>query len=152
MKQKGMFWHEYHNGWSLTYCSSYDGRIRDIEKYKPKHEIKPRIKYFQPIKGRLPQEVVIAAKEITKVYDAYEKAHNAYKKAEQAYVGTGRVPGEFQAHDKAWYACVRAYHACIEAGPSYDKVVRKYEVEIAALHKKECPNCTWNGEELVFDK
>jgi len=29
-------------------------------------------------------------------------------------------------------------------------VMQKYKPKIEALHKLECPNCSWNGKKIVF--
>ena len=59
MKNKGFTWHCHHDI-LLEWCYDYKGRVEDIKKNKPKHEIKTRLKLFKFVKGKLPIEMVKA--------------------------------------------------------------------------------------------
>ena len=64
MKNKGMFWHQYHLG-LVSWCASYWKRVWEIIIYKPKREWFRRFKRFRRIKGELPQELIDIAKRLT---------------------------------------------------------------------------------------
>lgn len=118
--KKGMYWHEYHLG-LISYCFDYDARWQNILAYKPKREIESRIKWFQPVKGKLPDAVVKAAKILTKIKAAYDKADSP-----------------------------RTWNAWNGARAAFNRAIADNKSTIEKLHKKECPNCTWDGERLVF--
>lgn len=133
--KKGMYWHEYHRG-LISYCFDYDERLRNIHAYKPEREIESREKWFQPVRGKLPDAVVKAANIFTKAIATCDKAWVVYQKG-------GYVAGKARdANDKANAAKTRAYCA-------FGKALRDNKSAIEKLHKKEC-NCTWDGERLVF--
>jgi len=146
--KKGMCWHEYHRG-LISYCFDPDKRVRDIRKYKPEHEIKPRIKWFRRVKGKLPDAVVRAAKVFTEADTAYDNAGATYDNAvaacDRAWAACDKA-----ACDKAWVAYNKTVAAYDKARAAYEKAIEANKVAIEELHKKECPNCPWNGKELVF--
>ena len=64
-----------------------------------------------------------------------------------------RVEGELPEEVKrAGQEYARALREHDRAGQEYDRALDLHKEEIEALHKKECPDCTWNGKELVFEK
>ena len=123
MIKKGMFWHVHHDT-LLEYCYDYDERVRFIKKNKPKSEQELRLRLFQPVKGKLPMAV-------TKARAAYDKARAAYGKAMTAY-------------DKTGIACAKAMTA-------YDKAIENNMPAIEKLHRKEYPDCPWDGR-TIFSK
>ena len=60
MKNKRMFWHEYHEG-LLSWCTSYWGRLWQIILYKSAKEWFVRIRRFKKVKGDLPEELIVAS-------------------------------------------------------------------------------------------
>ena len=102
-KKKGMFWHVHHDV-LVEYCHGYQERVDFINEFKLPNEVHTRLKLFQPVKGKLPDDVV------------------------------------------------KAREACNEAREAYDEAREAHQVEITALHEKECPDCIWDGEELDFSK
>lgn len=137
MKKSGLYWHVHHD-LLVEFCYDYDERVRFIEFHKPSGEIESRLKVFQPVRGKL-------SKNIQKTGLAHSKAYRIYH----------RVWREFYAASPAAYAA--ASQAYYEAGLAYSKARRTYigvlqthRAEIEELHAKECPDCTWNGERLVF--
>ncbi|KKK99442.1 hypothetical protein LCGC14_2632720 [marine sediment metagenome] len=135
MKQTGMFWHVYHNC-LVSWCYSYDERKVYILDFKPKDEQELRIKYMQPVKGQLPKKFVEACK-------AHFKARRACDKAWQAYLENSKT-NECEAYNEA-------YEVYDEAERVYDEAERVYAEEINALHADECPDCSWDGTEIVFE-
>jgi uncharacterized protein YdeI (YjbR/CyaY-like superfamily) len=130
MKTKGMFWHVHHDV-LLEYSHDINERVAYIKAKKPKEEVPLRLKLMKPVRGKLPDEVV-------KAYAARDKANAAYDKA-------------YAARDKAYAACVKAYAARDKADAARDKAIKKHMKKIEALHKKECPDCPWDGK-TIFPK
>ena len=66
----------------------------------------------------------------------------------------GKLPEELVEAGKVYYKAMKAYDeagkAYYEARKVYYKVYDKYKQEIEALHKQECPSCTWNGETIFY--
>lgn len=52
--------------------------------------------------------------------------------------------------DKAETVYDKAEAAWNKADIAYDNAIEKHRKAIEKLHAKECPDCTWNGRELVF--
>jgi hypothetical protein len=52
---------------------------------------------------------------------------------------------------KAWEAHVKATEAYVKATEAYVKALEECKKEIKELHKKECPNCPWDGK-TIFSK
>ena len=154
-----MFWHVYHNG-LMAYCHSYDERADYIRNHKPADEIETRLRLFQPVKGKLPKAVIKASAAYGKVYAAYGKAYAAYDKVSAAYDKMYAAYGKaYAAYDKAYAAYGKAYAAYDKVSAAYDKVYAAYDKavqdnlpEIKALHAKECPDCLWDGTQIVFGK
>jgi len=51
---------------------------------------------------------------------------------------------------EAWEARDKAWDAWEKAWKTWDKA--KSDAHILALHKKECPNCSWNGQTILTKK
>ncbi len=130
MIKKGMFWHVHHDT-LLEYCYDYDERVRFIKKNKPKSEQELRLRLFQPVKGKLPMAV-------TKAMTAYAKARTAHAKARIAYA-------------KAWTAYTKARIAYTKAWTAYTKAIENNMPAIEKLHRKEYPDCPWDGR-TIFSK
>lgn len=125
MKQKGMFWHVYHNK-LLEYCYSYDERVNYIKEHKPANERKTRLRLLKPVKGKLPKAVIEA-------YTACDKAYAVYN-----------------ACYKALTTRYKTYITWSKARATLCKAIQDNMSEIEALHKVECPDCPWDGEKIVF--
>ncbi len=117
---KGMFWHVHHDE-LLEYCYDYDERVRFIKENKPKNERELRLRLCRPVKGKLP----IAVK----------KAGIAYSTAAKAYIETPTFGGDI------WSAMNKSRKA-------YQEVVEDNMPAIEELHRKECPDCPWDGKTI----
>ncbi len=129
--KSGFYWHVYHSE-LLTWCYDYDERAKYIKKYKPEHERAIRLALMQPVKGKLPEDLI-------KTGEVYVKARNIYIRLDRLSDvdrnanKTNRARKKF---DEAW----RIFREAIKNNLPYLK----------KLHSKECPDCCWNGKELVF--
>ena len=121
--KSGFFWHIHHEI-LLEYSYNIDKRVAYIKSYKPKDQIEIRLRLMKPVKGELPQEVVKARKVYNEARNAYNEAENAYDEAENAYD---------------------------EAENAYNEAIQRNKIVIEELHRKECPNCPWDGK-TIFPK
>jgi len=65
----------------------------------------------------------------------------------------GKLPDEVvkagEASNRAGESYVKAWEACDKAWEAYDKALKRHKKAIEALHRKECPNCPWNGKTIL---
>jgi hypothetical protein len=132
-----MFWHVHHDQ-LFEYCYSYDGRVAFIKRKKHPSEVNTRLRLLKPVVGDLPYQILEARKAYEEACTASEEACTAYQEAWKAY-------------QEASKACDEACMACDEARKAQDAARNACEEEINQLHAKECPDCPWDGREIVFD-
>lgn len=84
VRGEGFYWHVHHDGLA-SWCWGYEERVRAIEQ-KPANEIETRLRLFQPVKGKLPQELLETGAAYVEARAAYNKAWAAYDEARAAYV------------------------------------------------------------------
>ena len=131
-------WHVHHNVLIEPLTEPIENRIKYFKKFKPKSEIELRLKLLKVVKGKLPKEFVEAWQEYNEARQKDVEAWQKYDEALQKYYEARQKYDEiWQEYDKAWQ--------------KYDEAYKKYESQILALHKKECPNCSWNGK-TIFSK
>ena len=134
----GMYFHCHHNvlcGWVYD----YQKRVDYIKNYKPKNEIKTRLRLFKKVKGKLPEEFVEAEKKFVEAEKKYDEAWKKYDEARGKYVKAR------EKYDEARKKFIEAEKNLVEAR-------KKYAPEIEKLHKKECGCKEWNSnkQELEF--
>ncbi len=127
MKKQGMYWHVHHSQ-LVEYCYDYDERVRMIKRSKPRHEIADRLRLMQPVKGSFPKALIKASLAYRKVYDAYMKEHFF-----------------------AWFER-RLWKQRDRAEKLIRVTMEAYEKEIEKLHAEECPDCIWDGREMIFKR
>ena len=138
-------WHVHHNVLIEPLTKPIENRIKYIKKFKPKNEIELRLKLLKVVKGKLPKEFVEAWQKYYETWQEYVEVWQKYDKAKQKYDEIWQEYDEaMQKYDEAWQKCYEALQECVE-------VYKKYESQILALHRKECPNCSWNGK-TIFNK
>lgn len=130
-RKSGFYWHVHHNK-LIEWCYDVDERLEVIRTLKPAEEQELRERLFQPVKSKLPQELLETGKVYDKAWAAHNKAWAAYYKARAA-------------HNKARAAYYKAWAAL-------NKLLLKYESKIKELHAKECPNCPWDGETIFPER
>ena len=132
------YWHIHHDELVEPIIEPIENRIEFIKNYKSPREILIRLHLLKPVMGKLPKAVIEAGNAYKKAGIAFDKAHNAFNKA----------CGPYQ---KVWRDCHKAWSAYLKIKSAYDKVIMAHLPKIEALHKKECPNCPWNGK-TIFPK
>jgi len=147
MRQKsGMFWHIHHNR-LVEWSDNIDERIDYIKEKKPANEIETRLRLMKRVKGKLPKEFVKAEKARSKAWHkadkAWEKRYETFERACKSY-----IYWKPDAWEKTYETLERACNAWEKAQDKADNAWNKHRAEIEALHKIECPNCTWDGEKV----
>ncbi len=82
VKKSGLYWHVHHLQLA-EWCYSYDERKDFITKHKPKGERPTRLKWFQPIKSRLPKKLSAAISDCGKAEKALDNAQKTNLQAEK---------------------------------------------------------------------
>ncbi len=156
MKKQGFYWHVHHDI-LLEYCYDYDGRVWSIKSVKPKNEIETRLRLFKPVKGKLPEEMIKmwekvkeAERKVTIVRHKWHKAWCDLDKARQTRWRIVKLWKTKLNYRKARKEDLEAWAKHMKALREYLKDVNNNLEQIEALHKKECPNCCWNGGQMVF--
>jgi len=138
------YWHIHHNQ-LLEFSDNIRERIEYIKRHKPAYETDLRLALLKPVRGKLPRAVVEAEKACQKARIAKAEAYVAwitYCKA-QKFCKKARVI--YKVRREAFKKAVMTYKKMWSARC---KVIEIYRAEIEALHKKECPNCPWNGKTI----
>ena len=142
---KGFCWHVHHDG-LLEWCYSYKERIAHIKVSKPAEEQELRLHLLQPVKGQLPQPLIEAGNAYDETSNAFKKAGGAFSKAWDTFHKAGNpYPKRRDAYEKAGVAYHETRDAYIKARDTYHEALVRYQPEIKALHKLECPDCPWDG-------
>ena len=123
-------WHVHHDVLVEPLFEPIKYRQLDIRQHKPEEERERRLALLKPVLGILPDSVI--------------KAGAAYAQARDAFAETWAV-------DVAWAAFVKAEDIYDKARADYKEVCQTEYLAIEALHKLECPNCTWDGK-TIFPK
>jgi len=141
------YWHIYHNQ-LLSFSDNIRKRIEYIKQCKPECELKRRLELLKPVRGKLPRA-------ITELGEAWEKTRIAYEKAwiavQEAWMTHPKVREACERGQMTYEEALTAYItkvAYAKAGEAYHKIIRAYQVEVKALHAKECPNSPWDGRTI----
>lgn len=117
-----LYWHAYHDR-LVDYLRYPKRRTVVINRHKPRYQIAERLRMFQPVKGRLPRELVLALNRLHKTTKAMGEHHSS---------GTS--------------------HARIMASQAFHRAEDEYMPAIKALHDTECKNCIWDGRKIDFSR
>ena len=119
---EGMVWFLHHD-LQLEWCYYLNYRIEYINVFKPEEERETRLRWLKPVEGKLTEEVVKAAKALSKLYYAHMNTHTVSE----------------------YYELRTPY---LKAKYEYKKVLETHAKEIDGLFKIECPGCPWDGATL----
>ena len=117
----GMAVHVHHDI-LFEYCHNYQERVDYINKEKPEHERKTRIKLFAMLTQ---EQIAMLPKEFVEERQKYDEVSQKYNEAMQKY-------------DEARQKC--------------NEASQKYKPQLEEIHKKICGCKEWDGTELVFPK
>ena len=128
----------------------YEARIAYILKHKPKDEQATRLNNFRPVVSKLPAEIIKAHGAYAEAWEACDKAREAFDKAWEAYREAYDKAGEAyrEAYDKATEAYHKAGEAYVEAVGVYREAILANTTKLQALHTKDVPQHTWNGNSI----
>ena len=134
--EQGFYWHVHHADVLIEWCRSYKERKAFILENKADNNIDTRIRLFKPVRGTLPREVVEAGKSYHEAWKAYDEASKTAGKT----------------HDKVWKSYHEASKAYDEAWKVCEKALKNNMPAIEDLHRKECPDCPWDGHSIFPNK
>ena len=123
-------WHVHHDVLVEPLFEPIKYRQLDIRQHKPEEERERRLALLKPVLGILPDSVI--------------KAGAAYAQAVDAYDETWATNVARAAFWKAW----KARDVYGKARADFKEVCQTEYLAIEALHKLECPNCTWDGKTI----
>ncbi len=149
--KSGLYWHCHHDR-LLEFCYDYQERVDYIMMYKPKSEIKTRLRLFKPVK-KLSKSTIILIKKIAEQKKRTEKAHDKYIDFAVDYVMS---PSPHQKILLAKKENLRKRYR-IEDDKDNDLYFKLQDLLDnhpfwEKLHKKECNCKEWNGNEIVFSR
>ena len=146
--RQGFFWHVHHEI-LIEWCHNYNERAEYIRTRKSSNEQETRLRLFQPVKGKLPEEVVEAGRACGEARQAHNKANRAYDEAYRVYNKTWLFRGKARrAYDKAYRVYDEAERVYYKAEQACNKALIKNKSKIEALHAEEYPNCPWDGHTI----
>ena len=134
MKTK-LAWHVHHDVLVEPLIGTIEDRAKYIRENKPASEIELRLKLLKKVIGKLPRPFMETCE---KYEEAREKSVEAWEKYKEAC----------ETREKSVEACEKykeAWENREETWEKYEEAREKYKAEIEKLHKKECPDCPWNG-------
>ena len=151
------YWHIHHE---ILCEGTYDisERIGYIKKYK--RDIRTRLHLMTPVKHpeKLPLRFRRAATACVKADAAYEnasasatKAYDIHTKALSAAIAFDAYTETLADYVKVFAVYEQARAACAKASITYIKALTTCAAQLEKLHKKEHPNCPWNGK-TIFPK
>jgi len=167
------YWHIHHEILCEPLREPIEERIAYIKKDKPSNERALRLRLLKPVHGQLPSVYAKACAAYHEARAAWEKAWVPYHEAWPALQEAAAARHEswptwekaaWVAHQKRWTAHHEAKAAWDEAGAAYDEACAALhearaawlnawaacKPEIEALHRTECPDCTWDGTTILL--
>ena len=127
-KKPGFYWH-LSSDTLMGWCYNYKGWVECIKDNEPAYKVEGRLRLFRPVKGKLPEEFL--------------EAFQGIEEADEMYDETARKI------DEALQELEEGRKRCRKAEERFQVAVKIYKEEIEALHKRECPNCSWAGRRII---
>lgn len=128
------YWHADHDVLVARLTVPIEDQIEYIMHHEPAAEIETRLRLLRPVQN-------------VAVLDGYE---TAVRRTWEAYKALECWAGD--THKAAEYRAWKAHEAVMRrVWKTYDALVRQRWEAQKELHRKECPNCPWNGK-TIFPK
>ncbi len=140
----GMYWLCHHQ-LILEWVDDYEGRVKYIRENKKPREIPRRLKWFRRVQGKLPADLVRAARAWRKRVDAYWKARDAA--IDCLCQGSNTDMNKYEELAVREKSLERI---ALRADRRYVSLVKKHHRTIVRLFHQECPGCPWDGKQLMF--
>jgi len=153
------FWHVHHDV-LLEYSDNIKERISYIEKNKPAHEVRVRLRLMKRVRGRIPEPIIKAGKAILAAKKAIGAANKTRDKScASHYRARWALYGGLKGANKAWLeadevltkasqSLDRATARYIKAICAFDCAIQNNRGALEALHQQECPDCPWDGHTI----
>jgi multidrug resistance efflux pump len=139
MMANELYWHVHHDTLLEPLTEPIQNRIEYIKtekaKYETEKQIELRLRLLRPLIGPLPEKWDKAEAEWDKAEAEWDKAEAELDKARAEWA-------------KAVAELSKARAERDKAEAELDKAEAQHKIEIEALHKKECPNCPWDGSSI----
>ena len=160
---RGFVWHVQSDGSLLEWVDSLEANLACIHIGKAKKwHSEEHARLMRPVVGALPKAVVQAGLLMGPAWDDLVAAKRAYEQAWAAYGAAGRAvkAGRLdtaswaqmgEEYDTAAKAFAKAKRAYSEQWYRVQTAVTRNKQAIEELHRKECPNCPWDGK-TIFPK
>lgn len=142
-RSPGMYW-LCHHGLIVEWVGDYQERVDYIKTEKKKSQWLRRLKWFRRVQGKLPANLVRAAKNN---YECDNAFWLAIDRTGEALKSHGILSQQYDAASEEKHRFIRAH---VRARSRYYALLEKHYRSIMRLFRKECPGCPWNGERLVF--
>ena len=140
-----LVWHIHHEMLLEPLEEPFETRVKYIKATKRAYEVPIRLRLMKPVQeGNL--LLPFLAKAQAKVARAYANANKAHIAWDAAFEGQGKRTTTYDSLDKVF---AKLAAACDERDKA--RVQWAYacsDPRVFALHKKECPNCPWNGRTI----
>src|SRR3990167_1160051 len=152
----GMAVHVHHDI-LFEYCHNYQERVDYINKKKPEHERKTRIKLFAMLTqeqiAMLPKEFVEARQKCNEASQKWNEERQKYDEVSQKYNEAMQKYDEArQKYDEVSQKYDEVSQKYNEARQKCNEASQKYKPQLEEIHKKICGCKEWDGTELVFPK
>ena len=154
-KDPEYYWHVHHNVLCEALTEPIQNRISYIRSSKPKGEVETRLRCMTPVlhPERLPVEWREAG---AKWEEADAKRSEAYAKRSEADAKWSEADAKWSEADakrrEAGAKLSEADAKWEEADAKWREADAKCLPQIEALHKKEHPNCPWDGKTIFPEK
>lgn len=163
--QAGFYWHVHHEV-LLEWCYNYEERADYIRRRKAPDEVGVRLRLFRPVQSPLCSALVATGEDVHRKWCVCEKAREEHEKARGAFnqhtEALNRTPQQseiawtvyrklLRAQRRAADACLRARRDFDRGLLAFDRAVEENRLCVEAFHRRECPDCPWDGK-TIFPK
>ena len=136
------YWHVHHEVLCEALTEPIQNRIDYIKSNKPASEVETRLRCMTPVLH--PEKLPVKWRE------AYAKWREAYAKWREADAKSREAYAKWE--EEAGAKLSEAYAELEEADAKWDEAYPKCLPQIEALHKKEHPDCPWDGKTIFPEK
>lgn len=148
-----LWWHVHHNLLFEPLTAPVDVRREVIVKQKPLWAVPIRLRLLAPVRGEVPEALAHALDACRQAMAIRDRTRVAYDQAAEAYYQAGGIGYQgMDAVGQTWDTYKQATTDLDSAWFAYEKERIRSLPQMEALHKKECPDCPWDGESIFPDR
>ena len=149
-------WHVHHKRLLEPLTEPLEDRIAYIKKAKPPEEQETRLRLLRLVVGKLPVAIYEVGRAFVEAHQVRREANRVYEEADQIYRKAIQVYEEASREEASREEALRVYREAFRVYKEAERVdeevsyalIVSHRVEVEALHKKECPNCPWDGDSI----